>query len=509
METALSATYNRKAGRKEWIGLAVLALPALLVSMDMTVIYLAVPAITASLKPGSAQLLWITDIFGFMEAGFLISMGTLGDRIGRKKLLLTGAILFTLASVLTAFAATASMLIAARALLGITGATLLPSTLSLIRNLFHDDKQRTFAIGIWTTCFSAGTMLGPFAGGYLLTHFWWGSVFLMGVPVMILLLVLAPRLLPESRSQEAGRFDLPSVGLLIIATLSVVYGIKCMAEDGVTWLPFVAIISGLILGVFFLRRQKELNSPLIDLSLFRVPAWNAALGALMVSLFSWTGMLLLVTQYLQLVLDINPFRAGLLTMPGSLSSVVFCMLAPVLARKTGRKQGIVAGLLTLAAGIASLAFTEINSGITITIIATILISAGCGTVVTLGTDFVIGGVPTDRVGSAAGISETSTTLGSALGVALLGSIWTAGYRHAMFSVSVGQVDAVQADIVRNTLGGALAVAKQLPHREAALLIGTARNAFVSSFHITTLVCTGIVILTAVVVWKALRINRES
>ncbi|RPJ59106.1 MAG: MFS transporter, partial [Acidobacteria bacterium] len=266
------------AGRREWIGLAVLALPCMLYSMDLTVLNLAVPSLSADLAPTATQLLWIVDIYGFLVAGALITMGTLGDRIGRRRLLLMGAAAFGVASVLAAFSVSAEMLIVTRALLGLAGATIAPSTLSLIRNMFHDPKQRTAAIGVWITSYSVGAAIGPLVGGVLLQHFWWGSVFLAGVPVMLLLLAVGPVLLPEYRDPAAGRLDLFSAGLSLASVLAVIYGLKRMAEHGPGWLPAVSIVAGLATGAAFVRRQRRLLYPLIDLALFRIPAFRASLA---------------------------------------------------------------------------------------------------------------------------------------------------------------------------------------------------------------------------------------
>src|ERR671919_1014833 len=264
----MQAEAPARAGRREWIGLAVIALPCLLYAMDLTVLHLAVPRLSADLRPSSAQLLWIIDIYGFLVAGWLITMGTLGDRIGRRRLLMLGAAAFGAASVLAALSTSPEMLIAARALLGVAGATLAPSTLSLIFNMFADQRQRTLAIGVWAASFSAGAGIGPLLGGVLLESFWWGSVFLLAVPVMVLLLVLGPLVLPEYRDPDAGRLDLVSVFLSLVAVLAVIFGFKQIAQDGVGWLAMSTIIGGVAVGVVFVRRQLRLADPMIDLRLF-------------------------------------------------------------------------------------------------------------------------------------------------------------------------------------------------------------------------------------------------
>src|SRR6266498_1880660 len=300
-----------RAGRREWTGLAVLALACLLYAMDLTVLHLAVPSLSEDLRPSSSQLLWITDIYGFMVAGCLVTMGTLGDRLGRRRLLLSGAAAFGVVSVAAALSTSPEMLIASRALLGIAGATLAPSTLSLIFSMFHDPRQRSTAIGIWITSFSAGGAIGPVLGGVLLEHFWWGSVFLLAVPVMALLLVLGPRVLPEFRAEDAGRLDLASVAMLLLAVLAVVFGLKETAQSGISWLPVTSMLAGLVVAVVFVRRQLTLADPMIDLGLFRIGAFNASLATNLLGIFIATGYFLFVAQYLQLVLGLPPLRAGL------------------------------------------------------------------------------------------------------------------------------------------------------------------------------------------------------
>jgi MFS transporter, DHA2 family, multidrug resistance protein len=309
-----------RAGRREWIGLSVLALACVLYAMDLTVLHLAVPKLSADLQPSSAQLLWIVDIYGFLVAGSLITMGTLGDRIGRRRLLFIGAAAFGAVSLLAAFARSAEMLILLRALMGIAGATLAPSTLSLIFNMFADPQQRAAAIGVWISAFSAGSAIGPVAGGLLLEYFWWGSVFLLAIPVMALLLILGPRVLPEFRNPDAGRLDLRSAATSLLAILAIIYGLKEIAQYGLAWLPALAIAAGLAAGALFLRRQASLADPLIDLALFRIPSFNVALATNVIGVFVAVGYFLFIAQYLQLVLGLSPltFRAVVAALGGRL-----------------------------------------------------------------------------------------------------------------------------------------------------------------------------------------------
>jgi len=344
-----------RAGRREWIGLAVIALPCLLYSMDLTVLHLAVPRLSVDLEPSSAQLLWIIDIYGFFVAGSLITAGTLGDRIGRRRLLLIGAAMFAIASVLAAFSRSAAMLIATRALLGIAGATVAPSTLSLIRNMFLDPRQRTTAVSIWLMSYSLGGAIGPLLGGVMLEHFWWGSVFLISVPVMALILVLGPMLLPEFRGPSAGKPDLTSAALSLAAVLTMIYGLKRMAQNGLTVTPIAFVIAGVLIGVAFVRRQERLTDPLIDLGLFRIPAFSASLVLYGVGILVMFGGFFFLPQYLQLVLGLSPFRAGLLTLPWAVAFIVGSLVTPPLSRIMPPAAVMSGGLALSAVGYFMLA----------------------------------------------------------------------------------------------------------------------------------------------------------
>src|SRR6266487_2948257 len=457
-----------RATRRDWIGLAVLALPCLLYSMDLTVLNLAVPRINVSLRPSGTELLWMLDIYGFLLAGFLIPMGNLGDRIGRRRLLLAGGVAFGVTSVFAAFSTSAGMLIAARALLGVAGATVAPSTLSLIRNMFLDPRQRTVAISVWITSFSVGGAIGPLAGGLLLQWFWWGSVFLLAVPVMALLLVLGPLLLPEFRDPRAGRLDLASAALSLAAVLGVIYGLKQLAQDGLGWPPVLAILAGLGVGVVFVRRQQTLADPLLDLRLFRVPAFSAALTTNVVSFFVGFGALLFIAQYLQLVLGLSPLESGLWMLPSSAGFILGSMLTPVLAGRV-RPGLVMAGGLGLAAvgfGLLTELGTDRAAGLAVLVTGSVVFSLALAPVDTLATDLAVGSAPPERAGAASALAETSAEFGGALGIAILGVVGTAAYRGQMAHALPAGVPPQAAAAARDTLGGAVAAAGQLPDQLA-------------------------------------------
>ena len=493
-----------RAGRREWVGLAVIALACILYVMDLTVLHLAVPAISADLRPSSAQLLWIIDIYGFLVAGSLITMGTLGDRIGRRRLLMIGAVAFGFASVLAAFSTSAEMLIATRALLGVAGATLAPSTLSLIRNMFLDPQQRTAAIGIWITAFSVGAAIGPLLGGLVLEFFWWGAVFLLAVPVMALLLALGPRLLPEYRDPEAGLPDLPSAALSLAAVLSVIFGLKQIAQDGLGWLPALSILAGVAVGVVFVRRQGTLNDPFIDLRLFRLPAFSASLALYGLGILVVFGGFLFIPQYLQLVLGLSPLEAGLWTLPWALAFIVGSNVTPVIVRRVPPALVMAAGLVLAAAGFAVFTQVDAASGFGVIVTGSVIFSLGTSPVFTLTNDLIIGSVPPERAGAAAGISETAAEFGGAVGIAIFGSIGVAMYRGAIAGALPAGVPLTVTQAASDTLGGAIEVAGQLPGRLGPALIDAAREAFIRGLHVSAAISAIGTIGLAVLVVTLLR-----
>ncbi len=502
--TTDQAVIPPKAGRREWIGLSVIAIACVLYVMDLTVLHLAVPAISEDLKPSSSQLLWIIDIYGFMVAGSLITMGTLGDRIGRRRLLMIGASAFGVASVIAAFSVSAEMLIATRALLGIAGATLAPSTLSLIRNMFLDPQQRTVAISIWITSFSAGAAIGPLLGGVVLEFFWWGAVFLLAVPVMALLLILGPRLLPEYKDPSAGRPDLPSAGLSLSAVLAVIFGLKQIAQNGVSVLAVSFMVAGLVLAYVFVRRQKRLADPFIDLALFKAPSFSASLATYGFGIFVVFGGFLFLPQYLQLVHGLSPLEAGLWTLPWALAFVVGSNLTPVIARRVRHAYVMAGGLVVAAFGFGVFTQIDANSSFLVIAVGSVLLSMGTSPLFTLTNDLIIGSAPPERAGSAAGLSETSAEFGGALGIAIFGSIGVAIYRGAMSGAVTSAIPLDAASAAKDTLGGAIKAAGSLPGRLGTELVETARNAFTQGLHVAATISVIGSILLAVLVLTLLR-----
>lgn len=483
-----------KAGIREWIGLAVLALPTLLLSIDLSVLHLALPHLSADLGAKGTELLWITDIYGFMIAGFLITMGSLGDRIGRRKLLIIGGAAFGIASILAAYSTSPAMLIVTRGLMGIAGATLMPSTLSLISNLFCDPRQRGMAIAVWMSCFMGGMAIGPVVGGAFIEWFWWGAVFLLGVPVMTLLLVTAPFLLPESRNSECGRLDLLSAVLLLVSVLPVIYGIKELARHGWQIAPLVLIIIGLGFGIVFCFRQFRLIEPLLDLRLFRHRTFSAALLISMSVGAIQGGILFLFNLHLQLVEGLSPINAGLWLIPSSLAMIAATLSVPLLVRRIRPAYVITTGLSISAIGYFILSQLDIGSGLAAAILGIILVMTGVGPMGALATELIIGSVPNEKAGAAAAVSESGSEFGIAFGVAVLGSLGTAVYRNSI--VVPADIPIQSAETVNESIVGAVSVAEEIRTPLAAEMLSSAREAFLLGLNVSALVSSLIYIALA-------------
>ncbi|MEW2289106.1 MFS transporter [Streptomyces sp. NPDC047841] len=478
-----------RAGRREWTALGVLMLPLLLVSMDVSVLYFATPAISADLRPSGTQQLWIFDVYGFVLAGLLLTMGSLGDRVGRRRLLLMGAAAFGAASLLAAYADSAETLIAARAVLGIGGATLMPSTMGLLRTMFTDPAQRAKAIGIWSGVMTGGIALGSVMSGILVEHFWWGSVFLVNLPAMALLLLLGPVLLPESRDPAPGRFDWLGVPLSLAAVLPVVYGLKEIPSEG--WNPayVVSITVGLLFAALFVRRQRTGTSPLIPPALFRGRGFTPSLVLTLVCAFGLMGSAVFTTQYLQSVLGKSPLQAALWSLlPSVLIGVAGPVSAQLVQRGVPRGHVVAGGFAVSAAGYALLTLIGTDS-LWLVLAGAGVLASGAVMVMSQLTDLAMGAAPVERAGTASSLLETGTEFGGALGMAVLGSIGTAVYRHAMPAAAPAGA--------RETLGGALADAARLPGRSGQTLLAMAREAFTSGMRGAALAGAVILVLAAV------------
>ncbi len=504
--TSIPDTSTSRATTRDWVGLGVLALACLMYVMDLTVLHLAVPAMSADLEPTSSQLLWIIDIYGFMVAGFLITMGTLGDRIGRRRLLMIGAAAFGVASVLCALSTSAEMLIVSRALLGVAGATLAPSTLSLLFSMFQDPAQRSRAIAIWVSAFSAGSAVGPLAGGFVLEHLWWGAVFLLAIPVVVLLLVLGPIVLPEYRDPDAGRLDLPSALMSLVAVLALILGLKQAAQDGIDAVALGSIAVGLVVGAVWVRRQLRLADPMIDLRLLRDRVFSAALSVNFLTVFVMVGYFLFVAQYLQLVLGMSPLEAGAWSVPSAVAFIIASNSVPWLQRRFAPGRIIATGFTLTAIGLAILATAGASAdGLAPVVVASVVVSFGLGPVFGLTTELVVGSAPPEKAGAASGISETATELGGSLGIAILGSIGVALYRGTMLGHAPPGVPADILDAARDTLGGAVDAAAQLPTALGDALLAVARDSFVQGMQAVAIVSAMLAVGAAIWAFLVIRV----
>jgi DHA2 family multidrug resistance protein-like MFS transporter len=398
------------------------------------------------------------------------------------------------------------MLIASRAIMGIAGATIAPSTLSLIFTMFLDPKQRTTAIGFWIAAYSAGGAIGPVLGGLLLEFFWWGSVFLIGVPVMGLLLVLGPRTLPEYRDPDARSLDLSSAAMSLLAILAVVYGLKEIAQGGFAPVPVLSITAGVVLGIVFVRRQLHLASPIIDVRLFRIRAFTASLGTYLLGIFVVVGYFLFIGQYLQLVLGLSPIEAAVWSLPSAIGFIVGSVAAPKIIHRVPPSVIMGTGMAIAAVGTATLIGLGLDAGtgILLIVVASIVISIGLAPVITLATELIVGSAPPEQAGAATGMSETSGELGGALGIAILGSLGTAVYRTEVADTLPPGLPPEVADAARDTLGGALAIAETLPEALGAQLVAAAQVAFIDSIHLVAAVAAVLAVVTAIGAAAALR-----
>ncbi len=494
-----------RQGWRGWAALAVLMLPVLLVSVDNTVLSFALPEIARDLTPTSAQQLWIIDVYPLVLAGLLVTMGSLGDRFGRRRMLMVGATGFAAVSALAAFAPSSELLIAARATMGLFGAMLMPSTMSLLRSIFTDRDQRRLAIAVWASMFSAGSALGPIVGGVLLEHFAWGSVFLLAVPVLIPLLVLAPLLVPESRDPHPGRIDPVSIVLSMATMVPVVYAIKEVAVHGPGPLPLVLVLVGLAFGWVFVRRQLRSESPMLDMRLFRRGAFTGALLVNLLSVVALVGFLYFVTQHLQLIVGLSPLQAGLALVPGLALMIVSGLAVVPFSRRVSPRVVVPVALALSVAAYVVIAVSTDAAALGILIGAFALLGIGIGAAETVSNELILATAPPAKAGAASAVSETAYELGAVLGTAVLGGILTALYRAGL--VLPDGVPAGAAAAARETLGGAVTVADGLPGALGDRVVEAAASAFDAGVGVTSIIGAVLVVCAAVIAATTLKGTR--
>ncbi|GAT05181.1 efflux MFS transporter LfrA [Mycolicibacterium fortuitum] len=488
--------------KRAWVALAVLMLPVLLIAIDNTVLAFALPAIAEDFRPAASTQLWIVDVYSLVLAALLVAMGSLGDRIGRRRLLLIGATGFAVVSAAAAFAPSAQYLVIARAALGVFGAMLMPSTLSLIRNIFADASARRLAIAIWASCFTAGSTLGPIVGGALLQHFHWGSVFLVAVPILLPLLILGPRLVPESRDPNPGPLDLASVVLSFTAMLPFVWAIKTAAHDGFSGGVVAAFAIGIASGVLFVRRQNRSATPMLDMGLFSYAPFSASILANFLSIVGLIGFIFFISQHLQLVLGLSPLVAGLVTLPGAVVSMIAGISVVRLAKHFAPQTLMVAGLVLVAAGFSLILLFRHDLSVAAVIASFVVLELGVGVSQTVSNDTIVASVPAAKAGAASAVSETAYELGAVVGTATLGTIFTAFYRNNI--VLPAGLSPAQAADAGESIGGATSVAADLPGGTAAQLLDSARTAFDSGIAPTAIIAAVLALTAAAIVAAAFR-----
>lgn len=487
---------NGAVNWRGWVALAVLMLPVLLVSVDNTVLSFALPYIALDLAPSSTEQLWIIDAYPLVLAGLLVTMGTMGDRFGRRKMLLIGATGFAVISVLAAFSTSPEQLIWARAAMGFFGAMLMPSTLSLLRTIFKNDKQRTMAIAIWAAGFSAGAALGPIVGGFLLEHFSWGSVFLLSVPVLVPLLIFAPLLVPESKDPNPGRLDPISILLSMAALFPIVYAIKEVAVHGFFTPVSLLFPLGLVFGWLFVRRQNRMTTPMLDMGLFAKPAFTGSVLVNLLSVIALVGFLYFVAQHLQLILKLTPMQAGLALVPGLVVMIIAGLVVVPISRHVAPHILIPASLVFSVAGYIAVALVAEDGALITLILAFVALGIGIGMAETVSNDLILANAPVAKAGAASAVSETAYELGAVLGTSLLGGALTALYRSALVIPPGVPADAAAA--ARETLAGAVTSADQIGGSTGTALFEAAAHAFDSGVSVTALIGAGLVVIAGIV-----------
>ncbi|MER7828831.1 MFS transporter [Streptomyces sp. NPDC095602] len=491
-------------GANRWVVLFVLCVSLLLVALDATVLHVAVPAVTEDLRPSSTALLWIVDAYPLVCASLLILFGTLGDRVGRRRVLLGGYTLFGVASAVAAMADTPEVLIAARVLLGVGGAMIMPATLSILRAVFPDRRERATAIGIWTAVAAIGAATGPVLGGFLVEHFWWGSVFLINIPLMALILPAGRWLLPESRGSGDGPWDVLGALMAAAGVLGVVLGVKRTGAGD----PFLdpatlgPLLAGAALLALFVRRQRRHAHPLIDMRLFSRAGFTTSVGCIVLAMLALVGLQLIAVQYLQLVLDLGPMETGLRLLPLTFAAMAAGATGSYTLARLGPRRMVSGGFVLTAGSVLLLVLMGEHDRPLLLTVGFVLLGFGLQTTLFGAYESMLSEAPADSAGGAAAIGETSYQLGAGMGIALLGSVMNAAYAPGL--TGVPGVPAEASAAAANSLGEAYQVAERLGGQAGDALYQAARQAFVHGLHVTLAVSAALLLAGAVM---ALRLPR--
>ncbi|MCI3204412.1 MULTISPECIES: MFS transporter [Pandoraea] len=493
LHTSTHPVPHTRDTRRWWV-LAIVSVALLLIVIDMTVLYTALPRLTHDLAATASAKLWIVNAYALVVSGLLLGMGTLGDRLGHKQLFLAGLVVFGVASLAAAFAPSANVLIVARGFLGVGAAMMMPATLSLIRLTFADPHEQALAIGIWASVASGGAAFGPIVGGALLEHFWWGSVFLINVPIVLIALPVAWWLIPNRGATSTQPWDWLGSLLFMVGLIGVTYAIKSAGKMSPDWTTVgVAVLVGAIFLWAFVKRQQRSEHPLLDFALFRNPVFAGAVAAALIAAAALIGMQLVFSQRLQLVLGYSPLAAGLAGMPLSLAAFVAGPIAGRMLPRMGSTRLLSISLTMSAVGMAGYLFLR-DSGFVLWGLALVILGLGVGATMAAASHTIMQSAPPERAGMAASVEEVSYELGGALGVTFMGSLLTFVYGRAM---DVPQVASLP-DTVRDSLDEAQIVAEHLSPGMADTLTTLSNTAFNLGFD--AVIGTGALLLLVTAIW---------
>jgi EmrB/QacA subfamily drug resistance transporter len=488
--------------QRRWWTLGVLSLSLVIIGLDNTILNVAIPTLQTELAASASQLQWMVDSYVLVFAGMLLTMGALGDRFGRAKFLAAGLVLFGLASGYAAFTETANELIIARALMGVGGAMIMPATLSIITDVFPRE-ERGRAIGIWAAVAGLGIGLGPIVGGLLLENYFWGSVFLVNVPIAIAALIAGYFLVPSSRDPEATPLDLKGAFTSLVAITALVFAIiEGPAEGWTSTLVGGAFAIAAVFGTAFIWIERTTEHPMLNLDYFRNARFSGGATAISVAFFSLFGVIFLLTQYLQFVLGYSALEAGVRTAPVALGMVIGSAMAPRLAEKFGTTKVVAFGLFVLSATLVSFASFGVTTGYAIIGVSIVAMSFGMGNIMAPSTDAVMGAVPVAKAGVASATNDVTRQVAGAIGIAVIGSVFNSAYQTNMES-AVAQLPPEAAEAASNSIGAALRIASQLPSQAGESLVLASRQSFVDAMGTAIWIPIAVAFLTAFVILRFL------